>query len=133
MKHKHTADNGTVVRGFGPLAPQVAIQLRPKLFLNKSVVGFELNDDIMVGLNVNRADVECVSIDFLHVWHLSPAWNPRVVESVHDCGLVHGFRVARAELFGNVGGDFNAFLVGRLNVGFAVTILREESRSLAKY
>ena len=112
MKHKHTADNRAVVRGLGPLAPQVAIQLRPELLFNKSVVGFELNDDIMIGLDVNCADVECVSIDFLYVWHLSPAWNPRVVESVHDCRLVHGFRVARAELFGNVGGDFNAFFVG---------------------
>lgn len=92
------------------------MKLSLELILDLIMAGFQLDNDIMIDLEVYRANIECVSIDLLEVWDLSPAGDASVIEAIHHGLFINSFRVPRAKFSIDISGDLHAFLIGFLNV-----------------
>ena len=105
------------------------MKLGLELFLDFIMTGFQLDNDIMIDLEVYRANIERVSIDLLEVWDLSPAGNASVIEAIHHGLFIDSFRVPRAEFSIDISGDLHAFFVGFLYVTDGIYDIRKEVRA----
>ena len=105
------------------------MKLGLEIILDFIMAGFQLDNNIMIDLEVYRANTECVSIDLLEVWDLSPAGNASVIEAIHDSCLIDSFGVPRAEFSIDISGNLYAFLVGFFYVTDGINDIRKEARA----
>ena len=104
------------------------MKLSLELILDLIMAGFQLDNDIMIDLEVYRANIECVSIDLLEVWDLSPAGNASVIEAIHHSCLIDSLGVPGAEFSIDISGDLHAFGIGFFYVTDGINDVGKETR-----